>query len=140
MPDNLKHLNVAAKLGTLDEKIAWHYEQISGLKAQRNLHALISRIPNELLSKVFFEYAASQSQGLMNLGWMELMRVCRRRNEILRAHQRLWGFIEVGEDNPNQLACQLARRCISHPAPRTHTYRWSSKTQGVSSIYNSLVK
>ncbi|KAJ7237103.1 hypothetical protein C8J57DRAFT_1728070 [Mycena rebaudengoi] len=77
----------SAQMAALREKIAWHYDQIAILKAQ---------------------YAV-QTDSLFNLRWTDLMLVCRRWHEMLRAHQKLWGFIQVVDNQPQKLKEQLTR-------------------------------
>ncbi|KAJ7231098.1 hypothetical protein C8J57DRAFT_1385545 [Mycena rebaudengoi] len=116
----------SAQMAALREKIAWHYDQIAILKAQCNSLAPISEFPNELLSNIFLQYAV-QTDSLFNLRWTDLMLVCRRWHEILRAHQKLWGFIQVVDNQPQKLKEQLTR---SGAAPlsvhvvscKSHTY------------------
>lgn len=68
--------------------------QISALKHPRNTLVPISKLPNELLSRLFFDYAR-ESGSLFDLQWTKLLLVCRRWNSVARQDQPLWSFIKV---------------------------------------------
>ncbi|KAJ7664998.1 hypothetical protein B0H17DRAFT_1091079 [Mycena rosella] len=83
------------KITSLDAKIAWHYEQISVLKAERNALPPIHRLPNELLALVLVMYAI-ESESLSTLKWTKTMLVCRRWYDLALVAHALWGHIDLG--------------------------------------------
>ncbi|KAJ7690259.1 hypothetical protein B0H17DRAFT_1065318 [Mycena rosella] len=101
------------KIASLDEKIAWHYEQISVLKAERNALPPIHRLPNELLALVLVMYAI-ESESLSTLKWTKTMLVCRRWYDLALVPHALWGHIDLGWNrNPSRLRLQLERSGVA---------------------------
>ncbi|KAJ6479906.1 hypothetical protein C8R47DRAFT_1018989 [Mycena vitilis] len=82
------------EMHSIDAEIAWHYAQIAMLKVKRNAIAPISRLPNELLSRIITRYAADSDE-LANLKWTKIMKVCWRWHNLGLAAQSLWAFIET---------------------------------------------
>ncbi|KAJ7210085.1 hypothetical protein GGX14DRAFT_565874 [Mycena pura] len=85
---------MSAQLAAINQEIAWHYAQISILKAKANALTPISTLPNEIISKIFGMYAFS-SLPSFDLKWSRIMLVCRRWYGIALAGQFLWSFIQV---------------------------------------------
>ncbi|KAJ7110580.1 hypothetical protein C8R44DRAFT_800252 [Mycena epipterygia] len=104
---------IAAQLAAINEAIAYHYGQISILKAKANSLTPISTLPNELISKVFEEHAFLL--GLpFDLKWSKVMLVCRRWHQVALSEQALWGFIEVSYSrNFKRIRMQLERSGVA---------------------------
>ncbi|KAJ6564731.1 hypothetical protein B0H19DRAFT_1141815 [Mycena capillaripes] len=87
-------LTMSAQLAAINREIAWHYTQISILKARANALNPISTLPNEIISKIFGVYAFLSGPPF-DLKWSQVMYVCRRWHDIALGEQYLWGFIQV---------------------------------------------
>lgn len=83
-----------AQFRFIDNIVSHLYTQISRLKTYRNTIVPIFRLPDELLSQIFFEYA-SASNSLSDLKWTKLMLVCRRWHLVGMSTQTLWSFINI---------------------------------------------
>ncbi|KAJ7891899.1 hypothetical protein B0H14DRAFT_3693883 [Mycena olivaceomarginata] len=107
---------IAAQLAEINQGIAWHYSQISILKAKANALNSISALPNEIISKIFVDFAFLSGPPF-DLKWTKVMLVCRRWHAIALAEQQLWGFIQDSySDNWKRIRTQLKR---SGAAPLT---------------------
>ncbi|KAF7335875.1 F-box domain-containing protein [Mycena sanguinolenta] len=82
----------------IDEEIVWHYAEIDWLKAKRNAMAPISKLPNELMTRVITIFAVD-SNALYNLKWIKVGGVCRHWHELALAAHSLWGYIEPKKDH-----------------------------------------
>jgi hypothetical protein len=103
-------------LAEINQGIAWHYSQISILKAKANALNSISALPNEIISKIFVDFAFLSGPPF-DLKWTKVMLVCRRWHAIALAEQQLWGFIQDSySDNWKRIRTQLKR---SGAAPLT---------------------
>ncbi|KAJ7186410.1 hypothetical protein C8R46DRAFT_935491 [Mycena filopes] len=90
----------AQEMTSIDEAVAWHYAEISRLKAKRNAMAPISALPNELMTRILTIYAVESD--ISSLKWVKVMDVCRHWYELARAEHSLWGFINLlGRRNPS---------------------------------------
>ncbi|KAJ3919301.1 hypothetical protein F5877DRAFT_78190 [Lentinula edodes] len=67
---------------------------LANLKSYRNALALISFLPDELLSDIF--YTVMIAEGPWSQGWCRLMFVCRRWHRVVMDHGRLWSWISEG--------------------------------------------
>ncbi|KAJ7301315.1 hypothetical protein DFH08DRAFT_103868 [Mycena albidolilacea] len=113
---NSQPVAIAAQLAEINEAIAWHYSQISILKAKANALNSISALPNEILSKIFVEFAFLSGRPF-DLKWTKVMRVCRRWHDIALGEQQLWGYIRDSfSSHSERIRCQLER---SGAAPLT---------------------
>ncbi|KAJ7186424.1 hypothetical protein C8R46DRAFT_1057161 [Mycena filopes] len=105
----------AQEMTSIDEAVAWHYAEISRLKAKRNAMTPISALPNELMARIFTIYAVESD--ISSLKWVKVMYVCRHWCELAQAQHSLWGFIDVlARGGPRRLFAQLER---SGTAPLT---------------------
>ncbi|KAF7357133.1 F-box domain-containing protein [Mycena sanguinolenta] len=82
----------------IDEEIVLHYAKIDLLKAKRNAMAPISKLPNELMTRVITMFAVD-SNALYNLKWIKVSGVCRHWRELALAAHSLWGYIEPKKDH-----------------------------------------
>ncbi|KAJ7613847.1 hypothetical protein DFH06DRAFT_1108931 [Mycena polygramma] len=92
--DGTSNANLQQQMDSIDAEIAWHYAQIAMRKAKRNAITPISRLPNELLSRIITRYAVDSDE-LANLKWTKIMKVCWRWHHLGLAAQSLWAFIET---------------------------------------------
>ncbi|KAJ7248670.1 hypothetical protein C8J57DRAFT_1189459 [Mycena rebaudengoi] len=95
------HSSIAAQFAAIDEELESLYVRISALKAKRNTIAPISRLPNELLIRIFIRYAVD-SGTLASLKWHKIMFVCRLWREIALASQDLWSHIDVSSSHRDE--------------------------------------
>ncbi|KAJ7616543.1 hypothetical protein FB45DRAFT_230222 [Roridomyces roridus] len=112
--------SIATHRDELNRVIAFHYAQISILKAQVNALSAISALPNELIAKIFRFYAFLDRPPF-DLKWTKVMLVCRRWHDIAVAEQWLWSFVKESLSSYNfksmqQIITQLDR---SGAAPLT---------------------
>ncbi|KAJ7312616.1 hypothetical protein DFH08DRAFT_973393 [Mycena albidolilacea] len=122
---------IAAQLAEINQGIAWHYSQISILKAKANALNSISALPNEIISKIFVDFAFLSGPPF-DLKWTKVMLVCRRWHDIALAEQQLWGFIQDSYScNWKRIRAQLKR---SGAAPLTVKIM-----AGDSGMYNSTL-
>ncbi|KAJ7025141.1 hypothetical protein C8F04DRAFT_1129411 [Mycena alexandri] len=91
--DSLPQRTRIEEMSAIDHEIAWHYAQISLLKAKRNAMAPICALPNELMTRILTMYAIDNN--IFELKWAKIMYVCRHWYELALAAQPLWGFIDL---------------------------------------------
>ncbi|KAJ7653905.1 hypothetical protein DFH06DRAFT_1203180 [Mycena polygramma] len=100
---------MSAQLAEIHQKIAWHYSQISILKASANALNPISTLPNELIAKIFEMYALLEGPPF-DLKWTKVMLVCHRWHDVALSEQSLWGFIRDSfTHGMKQIQTQLER-------------------------------
>ncbi|KAJ7711950.1 hypothetical protein B0H16DRAFT_1626573 [Mycena metata] len=100
------------EMSAIDHQIAWHYAQISLLKAKRNAMAPICALPNELMTRILTTYAIDLN--IFELKWAKIMYVCRHWYELALAAQSLWGFIDlVWRGGYDRLFGQLKRSGVA---------------------------
>lgn len=111
--EELELPDTQAHIGAIDDKLSVLYEhrnvlvsalnrKISYLQTRRNALVPIARLPNEMLSKIFFQYA-SMGNLLFNLKWTKLLLICRSWYDICIQHGSLWSFIDWDVKQPAHL-------------------------------------
>ncbi|KAJ7615936.1 hypothetical protein FB45DRAFT_801558 [Roridomyces roridus] len=110
--------SLASRRAKLQRDIAWHYDQISALKATLNALNPIDTLPNELLSKIFGFYAFLQGPPF-DLKWTRVMLVCRRWHDIAVVEQVLWSYVEDSFYSPGYVERVIVQMKRSGAAPLT---------------------
>ncbi|KAG5638349.1 hypothetical protein H0H81_000482 [Sphagnurus paluster] len=74
----------------IDQELQRLEDSIRLLKSKRNILAPISRLPPEILSKIFAFRAAEAAEGPSPLGWIKLTHVSRHWRAVALESPRLW--------------------------------------------------
>lgn len=83
-------------LEVLDARISSLKAELSALIIHRNTRIPIFRLPDDILSIIFFEYANNNyGYDLFALKWTPIMFVCRRWCNVATNEKRLWSFIAM---------------------------------------------
>ncbi|KAI0043757.1 hypothetical protein FA95DRAFT_1574893 [Auriscalpium vulgare] len=67
--------------------------QLRDAKIQRNALTAISSLPDELLSRIMFEYAVEMD--IFSNRWFGILVVCHRWYEVASSHAQLWSFVDA---------------------------------------------
>lgn len=87
------------------------HTEVSHLQIQRNQATPISKLPDEILATIFFEFASAAHE-LSNLAWTRILFVCHRWYNVGRYENRLWSYIKMNaHDDLDILHKQIPRSC-----------------------------
>ncbi|KAJ7282924.1 hypothetical protein C8J57DRAFT_54964 [Mycena rebaudengoi] len=121
-----KTAHIDAVMGDLDDRIFF-------LKSTRNALSPIFRLPTEVLSCIFTEYALQPERALFTLKWTKVMLVCRRWHALAVSLQPLWSNINVY--GPSELWRMDMQLYHSGVAPLTVMFAlYSMKDKGMRRI------
>ncbi|KAL4255145.1 hypothetical protein AB1N83_013757 [Pleurotus pulmonarius] len=110
----------------IGKEIAAHESAVRDLRAPRNTHAGISRLPIEVLSDIFLlaklPYGKIYQETRENRGWLNVAGVCRSWRDIALSAPSMWDTLDTSKLNTLDWAATVIARSKNVPLYVSCTY------------------